>query len=866
MLDGLKGLIQRIRSSVHRRDFEDDLDQELSFHLQMEVEKNIALGMTTERARQEAGRSFGGVLRTKEDVRSSRGLALIDGLGRDLLDAKRALFANALGSAVIIGTLALGIGANTAIFSAIYGVLLRPLPFDDGDRLVLLTQSAPAAGVEDTRFSVAEVEQYIEETESFESLVEYHTMPFILLGGEEPVRVQTGVVSAEFFDVLGVEPHLGRMFLLGEDEPGAEAVLVVSYHYWRSHLGGDADVIGAMLEMNDRPHRVVGVLPPLPDFPDRNDVYMPLSACPFRAAPAFLASRGSRMMRVLGRLKPNVSLDEARVDAGLVAARMVRTYPDIYPTSRGHVVRPSRLHDELTRTARPTLLLLLATAGCVLLIACANVANVTLSRVLRRRRELELRHAVGASRGRIARQLLVEATVLAVLGGALGLALAGSSLGLIVDYASRFTPRASEIALDGVVLLFTLAISAVTGLAFGTLPAFLPRVQVRGQRLRRALVTAQVAASLVLLATAGLMLRSLLHLERIDPGFDSEHVLTMLVDLNWSKYDDTGPVRGFHEKLLREIEAHPSVVSAAISRTFPLARGEVPQQARFQLAEASEQSRVLDVHAVSREYFRAIGVPLVRGRFFSPRDKFGSPAVVLINQAAAVRYWPDTSPVGESLVAGKDSAEIVGVVDDVRQYRLDAPAAPTAYVSIEQFPLRVSHLVVRTRDEPARVSEELISIVHGIDPDQAVASVKTFDNVRSESLAAPRLTTSLLSLFAALALAITIVGLSGVLAVSVSQRESELGIRIALGATRARVLAIVMREALALIALGIALGALGVLPLRSLLSGHLFEVEPTDPATLAAVCTLLVAAAAAACVIPARRAANIDPITILRTD
>jgi len=863
----LASLAERLWALVRRRDFEDDLDEELRFHLEMETEKNIALGMSPDEAKLRARKCFGGIARAKEDVRSSHGLLWIDSLGQDIRDARRSLVKNVAGSLIIVGTLALGIGANTAIFSAIYGVLLRPLPYSDGDRLVLLTHNARTPGgaeVDGIRFSVKEVEDYRRESNTLASLVEYHTMPFILLSEKQPERVQTGVVSAEFFDVLKVEPLIGRTFLPGEDALDAEPVLVLSYEYWQRSHGG-AEVVGTMLEMNDRPHRVVGILPPLPGFPDDNDVYMPVSACPFHSAPSFMADRGARMMRLIGRMEPGVTLAETGRELDAIATHMSEAHRAEYADSRDHAIEVTLLRDELTKSARPTFLLLLATAGFVLLVACANVANVTVARLLRRRRELELRQALGASRTRVARQLLTESTLLAVGGGVLGLLLSWLSLDLIIDFAARFTPRAHEIALDRFVLLFTLTLSVLTGLVFGTLPALFSPDTIRGPRLRRALVTAEVAASLVLLVGAGLMAKSLLRLHRVDPGFDSERVLTMMLDLNWSKYGEPEAVRDFHDRLLQQVSGHPGVLSAAVGRTFPLARGEVPQEARFEM-EGASGSHVLDLHPVSREYFRTIGVARVDGRLLGEEDRPGSPNVVIVNRAAAALFWPNESPVGRKLFAGKDAATIVGVVENVRQYRLDAPATPTAYISVEQYPLRVTHLLVRTSSEPSRLADELVETVHAIDRDQAVAHVQTLEDVRSESLAAPRLTTSLVSMFATLALLITVAGLSGVLALSVSERESELGIRMALGATPSRVLGLVLGEAVGLIGAGLAIGAVAVGLLQSSLSRHLFEVEPTDPVTLGAVSLVLVAATALGCWLPARRATNIDPLDAVRAD
>ena len=876
------GVIGRLSALFERDRFEQELDEELRFHLEMETQKNIELGMSPRKARNMARRIFGGFSQTKEDVRRLRGLEIIDTISQDARYAWRSLSNRASFTTAIILTLALGIGANTAIFSAIYGVFLRPLPYEDGDRLVLVTQQAPRAELDNMAFSVKEIADYRALNRTLDAVVEYHSMPFILLGGRdgEPERVQTGVVSADFFDVFKVEPHLGRTFLPGEDTLTAEPVLVLSYDYWEQSHGKDPSLVGAMLEMNDRAHRVVGVLPPFPQFPDENDVFMPVSSCPFHTNPDFMANRDARMMSVFGKMKEGVTLEEAARDLDLVAETIRKANPSSYPENLGYAVQTALLSDALTRNARPTFLLLLATASFVLLIACANVANINLSRLVKRRRELALRAAIGASRRRLVRQLLTESTLLAILGGILGLALAWGLLDLIVGFAARFTPRAQEIALDGHVLLFTLALSVLTGLIFGALPAALTSrtlvpgpnagITVGGRKMRHALVTVQVAVSIILLVGAGLMVRSLYQLQQVDGGFQTERVMTMLLDLNWSKYDEAETVRAFHETLLERITRHPGVTTAAIGRTFPLARGELPSEARFRIEGRIgivEPAPVLDFHAVSSDYLRTIGVSIFEGRDLSSADDADAPAVALVNRAAAKRYWPDASPIGHTITSGRGtSVSIVGVVGDVRQYGLDSEATPAAYVSITQFPLRVANLLVRTTIEPQRMERELVEAVYAIDPDQAVADIQTLEQARRESLAPPRLTTTLLSLFAVLALLITAAGVSGVLALSVSQRASEIGIRMVLGASPSGVARSVLLEGLKLVAGGLAIGIVGSVAFSGLMTGHLFQIEPTDPITFVTVSLVLLAVAALACWLPARRATSIDPLDALRSE
>ncbi|HKV12272.1 MAG TPA: ABC transporter permease, partial [Thermoanaerobaculia bacterium] len=474
-------------------------------------------------------------------------------------------FAKAPGfSAVLVLILALGIGANTAIFSVVRGVLLRPLPYAEGERIVHVTKQASLATAEGY-FSVPEIRDLKSGSRTLTAIVEYHSMPFTLLGRGEPDRVQTGVVSAELFEVLGVKPLLGRTFRPGEDRPGAEPVLVLSHSYWRRRFGGDPGIVGQTFEMNDRVHTVVGVLPPMPQYPDENDVYMPVSSCPFRSRERFIENREARMMHVFAQLRDGVTVEQARSDLAVVADRLRGEHPEAYATPAGLRLDAVPLKEELTRPARPTLLLLLGTVGFVLLLVCANVANLVLARLLRRHQEMAVRTALGAGRGRLLRQVLVESLLLALAGGALGLLLAGAGLDMLVAFAARFTPRAAEVEIDSGVLLFTLLVAVATGVASGLLPAALSRQEPADalkaggsratagrRRARSLLVVLQFALSFLLLAGAGLMLRSLLALERVDPGFRPGNVLTATLVLNWSRYTSSSELLAFFRPLLAE--------------------------------------------------------------------------------------------------------------------------------------------------------------------------------------------------------------------------------------------------------------------------------------------------------------------------
>jgi predicted permease len=885
----LRKFLDRCLSLFRKDRMEREMEKEIGFHLEMEIEQNIKKGMSRKEARDAALRSFGGVEQVKEECRDVRGARLIEALLQDVRYGLRILIKNPGFTVVAILTLALGIGANTAIFSVIYGVLMRPLPYREGDHLVHIRQQAPLARVDNLGFSVKEVLDYREQNQTLEGLVEHHSMSFILLGLEEPQRVQTGVVSANFFDLLGVKPLLGRTFVPAEDERGADAVLVLSHKYWQKAHGGDPQIVGKTFRMNDRVHTVIGVLPPIPQYPNEEDVYMPTSACPTRSSDGFMENRNARMMNVFGRLKSGTPVQQAQADLSTIANNLQKQYPDAYPANRGYAATVAPLQEELTRQARPTLLILLGTAGLVLLIACANVANLTLARLMRREREMAVRAAMGAGRGRLIRQLLTESTLLSLIGGVLGLLLAALALHLLVAFAARFTTRAGEISIDASVLLFTLAISVATGLAFGLMPAFTSEKNFTAalkegggrttagagkQRVRNLLIVAQVAVSFMLLIGAGLMMRSLLKLQQVNPGYNSENVLAMRLSPNWSKYNTPQQYLDFFNRVLEQVKPQPGVLFASLASTFPMnpqgiANGPFSRNFLIEgrtLAEGELAPRA-DPRVVSPDYFQTIQLPLVTGRYFTDADKKDALQVAIINQTMARHRFGDEDPIGKRLSfdRGETWVAIVGIVGDVKQYGLDRETTDEIYTPLAQNGFS-GHLLIRTAADPLSMAQVMREAVYEVDPETAVDNVQTLDKVRSESLASPRLTAILLGLFAALALLITVTGISGVMALSVSQRTHEIGIRMALGASQRGVLAMVMRQGMMHIVVGLAIGVAGALALTRVMSALLFAVEPDDPVTFVAVSMVLVAVAAVACFVPARRVTTIDPILALRSE
>ena len=882
-------VLSHMRALLHKDKVERDMDRELRFHLDMEIEGNIKRGMSPAEARREALLSFGGVEKFKEECRDVRGAPLIESLLQDVRYGARILFRNPGFTVVAVLTLGLGIGANTAIFSVIYGVLMRPLPYKDGNQLVIVQQQAPLAGVLNVPFSYKEVVDYREQNQTLDAVVEHHSMSFTLLGGKEPQRVQTGVVSANFFDVLGVKPLLGRTFVEADEEHGADAVLVLSYQYWRQSHGGDPNIICRVFQMNNRPHTVIGVLPSIPQYPNEQDVYMPTTQCPTRASEQFKARRDSRMMSVFGRLKSGVPLRQAQADLSTLAGNLQQRYPESYPANRGYAANVVALQEELTRRAKPTFLILLGTAGLVLLIACANVANLTLARLMRREREMAIRAAMGAGRGRLIRQLLTESTLLSVAGGLLGLALAAGGLQVLVGFAARFTTRSSEIKIDGFVLLFTLLISVATGLIFGLMPAFSSDKNMSGalkegsgrssaglrrQRVRNMLIVAQVGVSFILLIWAGLMLRSLIKLQQVNPGFDPERVLAMRISPNWSKYNTNQETLALLQRILDKARSQPGVLSAALGSTYPLNQLGItngPFNRGFQIegraVNEGELSPQADFRSASTDYFETVRQPLVRGRTFEEGDRDKAPLVAVINQSTAKHRWGDDDPIGRrvSFDRGQTWVTIVGVVGDVRQYGLDREPADEIYIPLAQGGFG-GNLLIRTAVDPMSISKLIRDGVYEVDSDTAVDRVQTLEQVRSDAVASPRLTTILLAMFASLALLITAAGIAGVMALSVNQRRHELGVRLALGATPGKVLRMVMGQGMLFVLVGLTVGLVGALLLGRLMSALLYAVAPTDPITFLAVGSVLTTVAAVACFVPARRVTSIDPMLALRSE
>lgn len=788
-------------------------------------------------------------------------------------------------SAVLI--LALGIGANSAIFSVLNSVLLKPLPYAEGDGLVVIRHPQVKLGVGDSLFSVPELRDLRERTKSLTDLVEYHTMTFTLLGGSEARSVRTGVVSPQYFHLFGVKPLLGRTFVAADDAPGAEAVLVLSYEFWKQAEGGDPHIVGRHYRMNDRTHTVIGVLPPIPQYPYENDIYMPTSSCPFRSRQTTIDNRQTRLVNLFGRLKQNVTQAQCANDLAGVSTHLAADYPDAYPKTSGFTVIPTLLRGDLTKQARPMIYVLLSAAGFVLLIACANVANLVLSRMARRKQELMIRAAMGAGSGRLLRQLLTESFLLAIAASVLGLLLASGSLELLKEFIAEVTPRAREIAMDHRVLAFAMLCAGAVTVFCGSISALSSRHDLAsgmkeggysgtergGNLIRRVLIVAQVAFSFVLLIGAGLMINSFARLLRVYPGFESENIIAARIDLNNFKYTDTNTAVNFGRRVLEQLQSQPGVVSAAIGSSFPLDpvnllfTGQPP--ARFQVEgdfrPDSELPPVSFARSVTVDYFKTLGIPVVSGRAFRESDDSRAASVMLVNQALAVKRWGKRDPVGSRITFdnGATWSNVVGVVGNVKESGLNGEIPYQIYQPIEQTG-NVGSIIVRTTGDPQMMEELVRKAVNQADPEVPISFSKTLEEVRTDSVSSQRTLMRLFAMFGVLALLIAVGGISSMLALWVRQRMREIGIRMALGASPRVILRNVMRQGMILVAAGLALGLMLALGLSGFIATLLYQVHPYDQMTYLLVCVILMLAAAVACYPSARRASAVDPLLALR--
>ncbi len=773
---------------------------------------------------------------------------------------------------IAIITLALGIGANTAIFSVVNAVLLRPLPFPEPERIVRLWESHPPTNLPQFSAAFPNFLEWRSQNRVFAQMAAYREDGFNLMAGDEPKRATGARVTMDFFSTLGVLPARGRAFLPQEDAPGGERVVILSHTLWQQAFGGDQQLVGRRVNVDGQPHTVVGIMPPGFHFPQQEvELWLPYALDP-------QSSRAAHFLRVIGRLRPGATIEQARAEMETIAVRLEQAYPD---TNKGWRVFMLPLHEAISGQMQRPLYVLLGAVLFVLLIACANVANLLLSRNAAREREIAIRSALGAGRGRILRQLLTESLLLAMAGGAVALLFAAWGVKLLTTLGPRDIPRLSEAAIDNRALGFTLAVSLLTGLIFGLAPAW-QRTRLNlnaalkdgartvgggGQRLRQSLVVTEIAFALLLLIGAGLMLKSFARLQQVTPGFDPERCLTMEINLSPTKYARAEQRTAFMQQALERLKALPGVEFAGATHRLPL-RGNSGMgfQIEGRPAPPSGQSLNANFRLITPDYFRAMGTPLVAGRTFTEEEAWQRPSAVIINQALARRYWPDEDPLGKRIKSGGQEnpwLTIIGIAADVKESGLNSDTEGGLYVP--NVASRMT-LVLRTGPEPLSLAAAVSAELRRIDPEQAVSGISTLEQLMNETVAQPRFNTLLLALFALLALLLAAVGIYGVISYAVAARTQEIGIRMALGAQASDVLKLVVGQGMKPVAIGLGLGLIAALGLTRWLKTLLFGVEATDPLTYAVISALLALVALLACYLPARRATRVDPLIALRCE
>jgi predicted permease len=858
-----------------------ELTEELRSHIDLLTEKKIGEGLKPEEARRAALIEVGGIEQVKERVRKVRTGRPLEDLSQDLRYALRGLRKHRGFTVVAVITLALGIGANTAIFTVINTVLLRPLPYERPDQLVVLmeTISERPVGVSYPNFV-----DWRNQSTSLENVAAVRNREsFNLTGAGESERIQGRLVSANFLSTLGVKPFRGRDFLAEEDQPGANPVAIVSHALWQRRFGADESILGKQLALNGQQFTVIGITPPDFQYGSEADISVPIGL----SAERFKLRGKDPGVNAFARLKQGTSIEAANAELNTIAARLEQQYPD---SNTGRRMRVEALRESVVGQVRPVLLTLLGAVGFVLLIACANVANLLLTRSAGRQKEMAIRTALGAGRTRILRQLFTESAVLALAGGVVGLLLALWGTSLISSYIPEGIPRMSELGIDGRVLLFTLGASLLTGVFFGLAPALQSfdrnltetlkegeRNSSRGHnRAGKLLVISEVALTLVLLVGAGLLVKSFWRLSQVDPGFDPQNVLAMQISI--SARPEEGPkVNGFLSEVQSRVQALPGVQSVSVSNGLPFEGANFPPfviDGQPQPAPGQEPTGLL--YTVSTDYFKTMDIDLVRGRLFSSQDTRDTPQVALIDEVFARQYFLNQDPIGRRFklnTPDAESREIVGVVRHVEHVGLEGQTANTAefYFNFDQLSIatlpryvRRVNLLVRTTVEPLSLAGPVRNQISALDKDQAVFNVRTMEQVLSRSVAARRFSMILLGVFAMLALTLAAVGIYGVISYSVAQRTREVGIRMALGANTVDVIKLVVRDGLKLVLIGIGAGLAGALLLTRMMTTLLFGVTPTDALTYITVALGLIVVALIACCIPARRATKVDPLVALR--
>ena len=859
-----------------RRDQE--IAAEMESHLQMHIADNLRAGMSAREARREALMKLGGVEQTKEIYRQRRGLPLLETLFQDLRYAGRMLLKNPGFTVVAVMIMALGIGANTAMFSVVNAVLLKPLAFADPDRIVTLGslwKGQPGHG----NVSAPDFHDWHDQSTAFECMAYYDDGDVAVAAGPVAEYAHVAEVTPEFFHVFQVEPAVGRVFTTGKTKQGSSGAVIISSSYSASHFGGNSNALGHVVRLGGRALDIVGVMPYGFHFPNKTEMW-------FSANTIYpeTSSRSGHNYLVVGRLKLGVSLEQAQAQMTTIGTRLEEKYPD---SNKGKNVAVTRMRDEMVSNFRLTLYVMLAAVGLVLLTACANLANMLLAKAVARTREIAIRAAVGATRSRIVRQLITESMVMALLAGAVGVLLAIWGARVLVALAPRDVPRLIETGIDGNVLAFAFGVSVVASLLFGLAPALqVLRIDLNkslkqgmaraaggsiADRMPGALVVGEIAVSLMLLAGAGLFMKSFLALQSVALGFRPEHVLVAESSVPASDLESARRGTRFYKDLLPQLRALPGVLDAGATMAPP---GNVHSNGGYWIDHLPQEFSVSAPQAVfsvvAPGTFATLGIPLKLGRDFHESDTYDAPFAAVINEALAKSAFPGQDPMGHAIYCGLDSMnpmKIVGIVGDIRQYGPAREPSPEIYMAYEQHPFPATHLsvVIRTALEPAALSETVRRKANERSADVPV-KFTTMEASLAENVAAPRFRTLLLGIFAGLAVCLAMAGVYGVMSYVVGQRSNELGLRMALGASPGDVFRLVLRQALILAGMGIAIGLVGAFAVTQLLRSMLFGVKATDPATYAGVIALLGGVALVASYIPARRAARVDPIVALRDE
>jgi predicted permease len=808
----------------------------------------------------------------------------------DLRFALRSLSRSRGFALTVILTLALGIGANTAIFSVVRGVLLKPLPHRDGDRLVYLRQSITGPFGDNIRFSVPEILDFRNSAKTMQGIAEYSGHVLTLQGERDAVRMQVGLVTGNYFNVMGLSPVLGRALNDGDDGTGVPPVVVLTHEYWHRRFGGDSTIVGKTIRLDGRAVEVVGVLQPAPTFPERMDALMNMVISEHHTSAMMVHGRTHRMTDMIARLAPGATVEQARSEVATIRQRVQAEFPESYDAGSGYKVTVLPFLEVLGERARLTLWLLMGAAAFVMIISAANVANLSLMRGVRREHELTVRAALGAGTARLRRLLMVENLLLALAGAVVGMAIAVAGVRLLATFAERYSPRANEIAIDGVVLAFTLVLTLVVAI----LISFAPRLAAEGklgaliaarasrtsgsmarQRLQRSLVVAQVAVSVVLLTGAGLLTRTMLQLSEVHSGLVAEDVLTMEVPLAGAGRSDAD-IKALYTRMSDAVRGLPGVREVGIGSTMPL-RSTVFQldvKGEGRTLAAGEPQPRAELRTADPGYFRASGIPLLKGRDFTTTDRDSSQKVVIINQTMADYLFPGREPIGQRIAwtgevlkfigMSDEWRTVVGVVGDTKDGGLDAAPRNVVFEPFTQEFAYTAGLVIRANANPEALAGAATRTVREIVPADPIENVLTVGQIKEESVAPRRLNAALVSSFGVLAVLIAAVGIAGVLAFSVSARTNEIGIRMSLGADSGRVQRMILREGGVLLAAGIVLGVAGAVITSRLIRGLLFGVAPHDPITLLAVGLAMVAVGVAACWVPAVRAARIQPVVAMR--